>query len=257
MKLLNGRDCFTSESYGHLLLVVIVISISFFLCMAAPISSSAQISSPLSSALNETSTVPPESSERLTPPLFPSQTQGQGTPLGLQEQGYSMYKSSQHGFSIQYPSDWQVRESEAGGGVMTSFTSPIESNFDPFHANFVIGVENLTSGTSLDNYTNSIVELLQSQPPGQDFKLTEGPISTTVGGLPAKRIGFTVTLSNETSSNSESNLQGVHFWTVQGDHGYAISFAAEQDKFSSYRPVMNHIIDTFRISGTTGYQFSS
>jgi hypothetical protein len=165
-------------------------------------------------------------------------------------QQYSLYESPQHGFSIQYPSDWQVRGGAAG--IIVAFTSPLESNFDPFTANFVVGVENLTTGTSLDAYVQSVVELLQSQPPGQDFEITENPVPTTLAGLPAQRIGFTVTAPSERSLDSESTLEGVQVWTIEGNSGYVLSFASEQDKFSGYMPVVEHIIDSFLISRNAG-----
>jgi hypothetical protein len=192
------------------------------------------------------------SSERLGPPLISSGVPTQETPEGSQQQQqqYSLYENPQNNFSIEYPSDWQVEERRAG--VVATFSSRFETNFDPFAANFAIGVENLTAGNSLDNYTRSVVALLQSQPPGPDFNFTGGPMPTTFGGLPAQRIGFTVTAPNERGLGSESRLDGVQIWTIDNGTAYVLSFAAEQNKFSSYLPVIEHIIDTFRITRAAG-----
>ena len=207
----------------------------------------------MSSAQVLTSNTSIESSTRASPPLVttgePEPQQGTSQ-RPRQVQQYSLYESPQHGFSIEYPSDWQVREGSAG--VIVTFTSPLESNFDPFTANVAIGIENIATGTSLDNYSKSILELLQSQPPGQDFEITENPVPTTLAGLPAQRIGFTVTAPSERSLDSESTLEGVQVWTVEGNYGYVLSFASEQDKFSSYSPIMEHIIDSFQISRNAG-----
>jgi serine/threonine-protein kinase len=168
-----------------------------------------------------------------------------------QQQQYSLYENPQHNFSIQYPSDWTVRQG-GGAGVIATFSSPTESNFDPFTANLVIGVENVTSGASLDNYTRTVVSLLQSQPPGADFNLTGSPVATTFGGIPAQRMGFTMSVPNERSLTSETNVEGVQVWTVDNNTAYVLSFAAEQDKLAGYVPVIEHILETFQITRTEG-----
>jgi hypothetical protein len=249
MKFLNERERYSSE----LLLAATIALVSFLISMVGPISSSAQ-TSPLMSALNEISSSA-VSSERLGPPLFTSGVSGEGTSPGPEQQQqpqqqYSLYENPQHGIRFEYPSDWQVRE--GGAGVVATISSPFEGNFDTFAANFVMGVENLTAGTSLDNYTKTVVTGLQSQPPGANFNFTGSPSSTTLGGLPALKIGFTVTTPNERSLQSETNVQGVQVLTIDNNTAYVLSFAAEQANFSSYIPIMEHAIDTFRIARTTG-----
>jgi hypothetical protein len=250
----NERDSYSSKRYGLPLAATITL-FGFLILTGGLISSSARISSSVSSALDPTYAPSRVSSHGVSPPLVTSgisepQQRTLPGPPAQQAQQYLLYESPQYGFSIQYPSDWQVREGEAG--VIVTFTSPLESNFDPFTANVAIGIENIATGTSLDNYSKSILELLQSQPPGQDFKITKSPISTTLGGIPAQRIGFTVKAPSERSFNSESTLEGVQVWTIEGNYGYVLSFASEQDRFSGYMPVVEHIIDSFRISRTAG-----
>ena len=236
-----------------LLLVVGISLLLFVIPLSESTSSYSQNSSPSSSSINQTSIPSVTSSERLGPPLIISEAQRQGTtsPGQQQQQQYSLYENPKEGFSIQYPSDWSLRQ---GGeaGVIATFSSPSESNFDPFTANLVIGVENLTSGASLDNYTRTVVSLLQSQPPGAHFNLTGSPVATTFGGIPAQRMGFTMTVPNDRSLTSETNVEGIQVWTVDNNTAYVLSFAAEQDKFAGYLPVIEHIIGTFQITPTVG-----
>lgn len=188
-------------------------------------------------------------SQRVGPALVEPGELGQETiPESQQQQQYSSYANPQDKFSIQYPSDWSV---EQGGraGVIATFSSPLESRFDTFAENFIIGVENLTAGASLDNYSRSVVALLESQPPGPEFNLTGSPISTTFGGLPAQKVGFRLTAPNEQGHGSEAALQGVQIWAIDNDTAYVLSFTAEQSTFSRYLPVIDHIVDSFRITG--------
>lgn len=236
MELSNGRICYSSRLSG-LSLASTVTLFGFLIFLGGPISSSSQDSSPLSSPHNQTS-------ERLGPPLITSGASAQ------RAQNYSLYQSAQHNFSIEYPSDWSLRE---GGraGVVAAFSSSFEDDLDPFAANFAIGVENLTSGTSLDNYTRSVVALLQSRPPAANFSFTGHLISTMFGGLPAQRVGFILTVPSESSFSPETTITGEQIWTIDNDTAYVLSFAAEQNKSTSYSPVMEHILDSFRITRTS------
>jgi hypothetical protein len=61
-------------------------------------------------------------------------------------------------------------------------------------------------------------------------------------------MGFSMTVPNERSLSSETSLEGLQVWTVDNNAAYVLSFAAEQDKFASYLPTLEHIIDTFRLT---------
>jgi hypothetical protein len=248
MKILHETFGYSSKCCGLLLTASVTLA-AFLISTNGPLSLSAQNSSVSSSALNQQSVPPLVSPEGLAPPLVPSERSGQETHEEPQQQQYSLYESPQHNFSIEYPLDWQAREGRAG--VVATFSSRFESDFDPFAANFAIGVENLTAGNSLDNYTRSVVSLLQSEPPGPNFTLRDGPISI-FGGFPAQSVVFTVTSPNERGLGLKPILEGVQIWTVHDNFAYILSFAAEQDKFSRYAPIMEHIIESFRITRTAG-----
>jgi eukaryotic-like serine/threonine-protein kinase len=243
MNTYNDSGCYSSKRHGYIVTSIILVSI--FLFTAGPMSSSAQNSLPSPSAMNQSSSSQPTGFSGI--PLITSGGPGQETASGPQQLQYSLYENPQHNFTIQYPSDWTLRQG-GGAGVIVTFSSPYESDFDPFIANLVIGIENLTSGASLENYTSSVVALLQSIPAGGDFSLTGSPLATTFGGFPARKTGFTITVPNERSLSSETNVEGVQLWTVDNNTAYVLSFAAEQDKFASYLPTVEHIIDTFRIT---------
>lgn len=228
----------SSKCHSYVFIVSITI-VSIFLFLDGPISSSAQ---------NQSSSQPTVSSRI---PLITSGEPGQGTVPGPQGLQYSLYENPQHDFTIQYPSDWTLRQGGAAG-VIATFSSPYESNFDPFTANLVIGVENLTSGTSLENYTRSVVTLLRTVPAPADFRLTGSPQPATFGGIPAQKMGFTMTVPNQRSLNSETPVEGLQVWTVDNNTAYVLSFASEQDKFAGYLPTIEHIIDTFQITRAEG-----
>jgi hypothetical protein len=244
MIIYSDSGCYSSKCRGYVATSIILASI--FLFTAGPMSSSAQISSPSQSPMNQSSSQPTGVSGI---PLITSGGPGQETASGPQQLQYSLYENPQHDFSIQYPSDWTLRQGGAAG-VIATFSSPYESNFDPFIANLVIGVENISSGASLENYTSSVVALLQSVPAPADFSLTGSPQAATFGGLPAREMKFTMTVPNAKSLSSETTVEGLQVWTVDNNKAYVLSFASEQDKFAGYLPTIEHIIDTFRLTRT-------
>ena len=135
--------------------------------------------------------------------------------------------------------------------MVVAFFSPLEVNSDAFAENFNIGVEYPTTAISLDKYGQAAVALLKSQPPGSDFELTEGPVSTTFGGLPAQKIEYATALPGNESARSVTKIRGMQVWTINDDSIYTFSFGAELDKFSSYLPTIEKIINTFRITNST------
>ena len=200
-----------------------------------------------STSLNQTSTPANQG-----PPLI---TLGiPATPLAPITNNFAQYESPTYRFTIQYPHDWRVEEGlESETAAVVAFFSPLEwwNTFDTFAENFNIAVGNIPTGTSLDDYGQAAVSLLQFQPPDSDFELIGVPASTTFGGLPAQEIGYTTTLPNNESNSTKTKIQGMQLWTINDNYVYTFSFGAEQGKFSSYLPTIQKIIDTFRITNST------
>jgi serine/threonine-protein kinase len=166
------------------------------------------------------------------------------------EINFVLYENPSYGFSIQYPSDWVVRDrGVSGGNVFVEFFSPIETEGNTFVDNFNVGVQNLSGVISLDEYGQSVVSLLNSRPPGPDFKLTQQPTSTTLGGFPAQKIEYTMVLQNESAPVPRTALHGMQVWTINDDSIFVLSFVAEQNRFALYQPIIEHIIRTFTMAG--------
>lgn len=257
---------FSAKTFYHrnglhkMTLIGSVILVIFFIATATLSTSIAQKSSAtLSPSVYQTSTNSSLlASGELSPPMITSGSNG--TLVGpqntstvqtpLDERNSDNYENTRYRFNIQYPSGWQVREGGAPGRtIVVEFSAPPETNSDAFVENFNIGVQNNTAGESLDDYSQATVNLLQTQPPGPDFKLIQNSTSTTLGGIPAKKIGYTMALQNESaSSGQKTNIQGMQVWTIKNDIIYVFSFAAEQNKFPLYLPLIDQIISTFRIT---------
>jgi hypothetical protein len=210
------------------------------------------------STRDQTSTLAIASSLEPGPPLVV--LGNQGAPGGQKnlstasrplDENFVLYENPSYGFSIQYPSGWIVRDrGVSGGNVFVEFFSPTEAGSDTFFDNFNVGVQNLSDITSLDEYGRSVVSLLQSQPPGPGFELTQQPTSATLGDFPAQKIEYNMVLQNESAPALRTNLHGLQVWTIHGNSVFVFSFVGEQDKFAIYQPLIEHILGTFRIASS-------
>jgi eukaryotic-like serine/threonine-protein kinase len=82
-----------------------------------------------------------------------------------------------------------------------------------------------------------IAELKRSNPDVKVLKST----STTFAGKPAHKIVFSAI------DNKEVERKAMQVWTVIGNKAFLITYKAEPDKFSSYLPAIERMIDSFKI----------
>ena len=229
MKSLGEVNYHSLGQYG-LMSVVAILAFNSLTVVLLPqvVNSFAQMSAVTSTPVNHTSPPLKKSSEKLSPPLITLIAPTDVAPQGPLEQQNSLYENPHLGFAIQYPSNWKVAEGNLSKTVVVvAFSSPLESNFDTFAENFAIGVQQLPAGTTVDEYGQSAVEVLQSRP---DFKLIESPVSLTFGGLPAQKIEFNMMLPSERAiATNTTEIQGIQVWTIKDDAAYVVSFAASTE----------------------------
>jgi serine/threonine-protein kinase len=65
--------------------------------------------------------------------------------------------------------------------------------------------------------------------------------STTIAGKPAHKIVFSAI------DNKEVKRKAMQVWTVIGNKAILITYKAEPDKFSSYLPTIERMIDSFKV----------
>ncbi len=152
-------------------------------------------------------------------PLMPSVTQK-----------FSVYRDPVDGISIQYPSNWEkieyfqspVQMSVAGYRVVVNFLAPIENSSDQWREYLMIQVGN-----------QSLVKNLVPQ------------VKTTLAGNPANKLVY--------SNNEETfHLKTLEAWTTIGGNTYLLIYKAEAPKYSSYLPIIQRMLDSFKVGGAAG-----
>ena len=140
---------------------------------------------------------------------------------------FTNYVDSADGISLQYPSNWEKIEypslpmSPAPYRVIVNFLAPL-SGSDQWRDYFMIQMGN-----------QSIVNNLVPQ------------MKMTLGGNP----GFKLIYAN----NEETfHLKTLEAWTTVGSNTYLLIFKAEAPRFPVYLPVVQRMIDSFKIGASAG-----
>jgi hypothetical protein len=153
------------------------------------------------------------------------------------------YKNDAHGFIIEYPADWQKHEGQRGDTIIVTFTSPLEDSQDKFTETFNIGIERLTfPNYPLDQYSESAMGQLKSVFP--EFRLEHLDANASLSGNPAYKIDYSYVINTQEGPIKIKNLQ---VWTISGDNAYILTFGMESSKYSDYAPLIDDIINSFKL----------
>ena len=145
-------------------------------------------------------------------------------------QNSTTYTDLSDGISIQYqyPPGWEkieypaVPPSSTGYKVVVNFLAPIVNASDQWREYLMIQVLN-----------QSTVKGLIPQ------------VKTTLAGNPGYKLVYT--------NNEESfHLKTLEVWTTIGDHTYLLIYKAEATKYSGYLPIIQKMLDSFRVGVSPG-----
>lgn len=154
----------------------------------------------------------------------------------LAQEQFLTYEDPELGISIQYPSNWEKLVSLNN---FVTFTAPPETDTRIYPAALGLKVQEVSSqNISLQEITKvQISDLKKSNP---DLNVLEST-STTIADNPAHKIVFSAI------DNKEVERKAMQVWTVIGNKAFLITYKAEPDKFSSYLPTIERMIESFKV----------
>lgn len=136
---------------------------------------------------------------------------------------FTTYTDVADNISIQFPSGWEKIEypavplSTTGYKVVVNFLAPIVNASDQWRAYLMVQVLN-----------QSTVKNLVPQ------------AKTTLAASPGYKLVYT--------NNEESfHLKTLEVWTTIGNHTYLLIYKAEATNYSSYLPVIQRMLDSFKV----------
>ncbi|HVD36463.1 MAG TPA: hypothetical protein VNB68_03590 [Nitrososphaeraceae archaeon] len=94
----------------------------------------------------------------------------------------------------------------------------------------------------LDQYSESAMGQLKSVFP--EFRLEHLDANASLSGYPAYKIDYSYVINTQEGPIKIKNLQ---VWTISGDNAYILTFGMESSKYSDYAPLIDDMINSFKI----------
>lgn len=169
--------------------------------------------------------------------VSPAGQSSQTTQTQLAKPGTKSYQNSQYGFSVEYPSDWNVKEGQQG--YVADFVSPDESAFDKYSE--FLGVKVVSLASQPDTTVQQAAEAWEQQTvdatsTDSNLKIVDRK-SSTVGGNEARTIVYTINIDN-------LPVKGSATITLKNNNGYIFQYFAEREKYDKYLPDIEAILSS-------------
>jgi DNA-binding beta-propeller fold protein YncE len=154
------------------------------------------------------------------------------------------YENFDFGIKIDFSSDWEIDENDSNPDNritdIARFQSPIEITSDKFPENLLIAVEDLPFlNETLDGYFQKNINSRIDN--SKDFKLIESNRNSILAGYPAYNLVYASTIEDGT------NLKVMEIGTIISNKAYFIEYFAEAEKYDTYLPTIQKMIDSFEI----------
>jgi hypothetical protein len=149
---------------------------------------------------------------------------------------FAKYENSSFGMKMDYPADWKKAEDNRG------------SWFRNGNESMNIRVESLPfQNQTLDQLTTRQINLTAQQFPAQ--KILQSNATVIGNNYSAHKLLFT--FPEEPSDPKGTNLKELQLWMTNNSRAYILSYFTTNDSFDIYLPVVQKMIESFRITPVT------
>ena len=155
------------------------------------------------------------------------------------------YENPIYGISIEYPSAWTYQEPEEESSANTTIFSIVDISppisEDPDVAtNFQMGIENLQSPISLDQYARTVINSYRGN---LNFSLISVDLNSTLSGRPAYQIIFTDVTEDgiERKSIERGTVDEVN------NRVYYVAFNTETSMYEKFLPIVQTMMNSLKL----------
>lgn len=155
------------------------------------------------------------------------------------------YENPIYGISIEYPSAWTYQEPEEESSANTTIFSIVDIappiSEDPNVAtNFQMGIENLQSPISLDQYARTVINSYRGN---LNFSLISVDLNSTLSGRPAYQIIFTDVTEDgiERKSIERGTVDEVN------NRVYYVAFNTETSMYEKFLPIVRTMMNSLKL----------
>jgi hypothetical protein len=154
--------------------------------------------------------------------------------------GFKLYENGLQKIRIQYPAAWTINST-----FDSTDPASVVNIYGPRGEVVDISINTLSDPTDLKTDANDSINYYQNS--SKDFKLLELNTDINLAGQPAYKLVFT-SIDPETNTIFKSMVVTA----IVGNKAYDISYSADPDIYQSSLPLVEKIIDSFEITGTSG-----
>jgi hypothetical protein len=178
------------------------------------------------------------------------------TPVANSSNNFSLYENSTHGIRAQYPSDWDLEETDfmANDGFIdiVEFYSPYQSRIDDYSESVWISKEsNPVGDIALAEYADNVIDYYNAS--ATDFNVVGlNTNNVTLSGIPAYKLVFTQSIEDVDVKTME-----VGTITPKKEAYFITYYGEDSGQYSKYLPIVQKMIDSFEISNDTAIREES
>lgn len=156
---------------------------------------------------------------------------------GSTTQDFKVYENTSAGIATQYPSTWKVNSTHdpEDPGLVTTFIGPKSEIVE-------LAVDSLGNETwTVNQAADDVITFYQNS--SKDFKLLQLDTGFSLAGKPAYKLAY-ISRDPET----KNIFRSLELATILQDKEYTISYIADPDSYPTSLPLVQKIIDSFRIT---------
>lgn len=154
-----------------------------------------------------------------------------------------LYENPDFGIALSYPSDWELElDLNLPPGGIAGFVSPSEDEEGDFYnENFEILYNNLPRDTTLDSYTNSLIQRYSTSL--DNFTIIESSeFLLTNSSISSQRLVFSFT-------DGDFNFKALNTWSVIGDKALiTIYYAEPQEDYETFLPSVEKMLESLQVN---------
>jgi hypothetical protein len=203
-----------------------------------PTKGSTQQQQPSISALKDTQ---PQSQQQkpqqqLQQELPSSSLPSETSPISKND-NFLIYHNPELGIKIKYSPNWQIEEEEGEQVTFIKQNDIVE---------FLVDVHELDSpDTTLTDYVGD--EITNKREERRNLNLIESAPVTLSGNVQAHKIVYTFVKDDEARFGEMNKI--LRIYVIDRDKVYTLAYLAESDKYSTYLPIVQNMIESFSIDG--------
>lgn len=153
------------------------------------------------------------------------------------------YQNPVQGIKMLYPSDWTVSQNGLRDfNDVVGFFAPFGNISDVFPGRLILSIRHYSENVTLDGYNNLVNNSLKQ--PTVEIKESS---PSTLAGNPAHKTVFLAS-----PGIVPFKIETMLVWMVKGNKVYTISFNSQPEKFYTYVPIVQKMINSFEVTNLTG-----